>query len=334
VSVRDVVVMGASAGGIEALRDVASRLPPGLEAAIFVVLHLSQGSRSSLPEIIARAGPLPAAHARDGERILHGRIYVAPPDHHLLLDDGRVVLSRGPHHNRYRPAVDPLFSSAARSYGPRVIGVVLSGALDDGTAGLARIKRRGGLALVQDPATATYTGMPDSALANVAVDLCVTPTELGDAIARAVGEPLPAVGLPAEARLDQEFEGSIGVRTDMEQIGKPSAYACPECHGVLWEFDEEGILQFRCRVGHSYSSEGLLDEHDGSLEAALWASVRALEENVSLRRRLAQRMRSANRDQFAERYEAKAAESERHAAVLRELLSTSGPAAGQAEGRA
>src|SRR5688572_7890037 len=145
---RDIVAIGASAGGIEALREVTRRLPADLQAAVFVVLHLPRDVRSSLPEILSRSGPLPAAHARDGEPVEKGRIYVAPPDRHLLLDDGRVRLTAGPSHNQLRPAVDPLFGSAARAHGSRVVGVVLSGALDDGTAGLASIKRRGGIAIV------------------------------------------------------------------------------------------------------------------------------------------------------------------------------------------
>ena len=329
MSSHDIIVIGASAGGIEAVREVVSRLPPDLEAAVFVVLHLPQGSRSILPEIISRSGPLPAAHAVDGERIELGRIYVAPPDHHMLLDQDRVVLSRGPHHNRHRPAVDPLFGSAARAYGARVIGVVLSGTLDDGTAGLAKIKRNGGVALVQDPSTAAFPGMPENALSLVDVDQSVPVEKLGQAIVDRVGQPAAGEGGPSDPRLDEEFEGNIGTRTDMERIGKPSVYACPECHGSLWEFDEDGVLQFRCRVGHSFSSEGLLVEHDGSLEATLWSAVRALEENASLRRRLAKRMHSSN---LAELYDRKASESERHAGVLRELLtSESGPPTAESE---
>ena len=188
----DIVVIGASAGGIEALREVVSRLPGDLEAAVFVVVHLPREARSVLPEILSRAGPLPATHPAMEEVLKHRHIYVAPPDHPLLLDgNGRVRLSRGPHHARHRPAVDPLFMTAARFYGPRVVGVVLTGTLDDGAAGLARIKRRGGIALVQDPATAAHPGMPESALREVDVDRCVPLADLGRAIQEAVGAPVP-----------------------------------------------------------------------------------------------------------------------------------------------
>ena len=327
---REIVVIGASAGGVEAMREVAQGLPRDLDAAIFCVMHHPPGAKSYLPEILTRAGPLPALHAEDGERIRPGRIYVGPPDHHMLLADGHVRLSRGPHHNRHRPAVDPLFGSAARSYGPGVIGVVLSGTLDDGTAGLAKIKGAGGVALVQDPATAAHAGMPESARTHVAVDRVVPLDRMAAAIVEAAREPVPDVTLPREPRLDEEFEGDLGMRTDMEEIGAPSVYACPECHGTLWEFDEEGVLQFRCRVGHSFSTEGLLEEHDGSLEFSLWAALRALEENASLRRRLAKRMRDRKAGRVADQYDAKASQVERHASTLRELLlSKTGPTARQ-----
>jgi len=325
----DIVVIGASAGGVEVLREVVAGLPAGLAAAVFVVLHLPERSHSTLPEILARAGRLPASHARHGEKIQKGHIYVAPPDHHLMIDGGSVVLSRGPHHNRSRPAIDPLFTSAARAYGPRVIGVVLSGTLDDGSAGLARIKRHGGVAMVQDPTTALYAGMPQNALASVAADRCEPADRLGAAIAAAVDQPAVGKHHPSEPRLDEEFKASIAAGPyDMSKIGAPSVYACPECNGTLWEFDEKGALQFRCRVGHSFTSEGLLSEHEGTLEDTIWAAVRALEEHASLRRRLAKRMRENRNGKVADLYESRAGESERHAATLRSIVtSESGPTA-------
>lgn len=321
MSGHDIVVIGASAGGIEAIREVVSRFPGDLAAAVFVVLHLPQGSRSTLPEIISRSGPLPAVHPKDGERIGQGRIYVAPPDHHLLLDDGHVVLSRGPHHNRHRPAVDPLFGSAALNYGGRVVGVVLSGTLDDGTAGLARIKRRGGVALVQDPRSAEFAGMPESAIAHVAVDRVVSVDRLAEVIGEYVCRPAPDTAPPPDARLALDFERDLGMHTDVKRIGKPSVYACPECHGTLWELDEDGVLQFCCRVGHSFSTEGLQAEHDDSLEATLWSALRAMEENISLRRRLAERSR-ARQPRVSEQYENRARMMEDQAKHLRQLLTS------------
>jgi two-component system chemotaxis response regulator CheB len=318
---RDIVAIGASAGGIEALQEVVRGLPPDLGAAVFVVLHLPHDARSSLPEILSRSGPLPAAHAKDGEVFERGRIYVAPPDRHLLLEDGRVRLERGPSHNRLRPAADPLFGSAARAHGSRVVGVVLSGALDDGTAGLARIKRRGGVAIVQDPSTALYPGMPESALAHVAVDRVVPIHQMAAAIEEAVRGPAPD-SPPVDDHQEAEPVWSMGLKPDLEENGTPSVYACPDCHGTLWEFEEDGILRFRCRVGHSFSTEGLLHGHDRSLESTLWAALRSLEENASMRRRLASRMRLRGLRAPAERHEEKGRETERHAGLLRGLLTT------------
>src|SRR5262245_12615240 len=327
----DIVVIGASAGGVEAIREVVSRLPETLQAAVFVVVHLPRGNRSFLPEILNRSGPLPSSQAEDGDPIRRGAIYVAPPDHHLLLENGRIRLARGPHHNRRRPAIDPLFWSAAKAYSSRVVGVVLSGTLDDGTAGLATIKARGGIAIVQDPKTAAFSGMPTSALAYVDAE-CVPLSEIGPAIARAVEREAPAFHPPEPAQLGEVMSSVMGDPTDMERIGKPSIYACPECHGTLWEYDQDGVPQYRCRVGHSFTAESLLAEHDGSLEATLWAALRALEENTEMRRRLAERMEGLRQPQVAGRYRDRARESERHASTLRDLLtSEQGPSATPSE---
>ena len=198
---RDIVVIGASAGGMEALQKLVSRLPAGLPASLFVVWHLSPGVKSILPSILTKAGALPAVHPQDGDRIEPGRIYVAPNDHHMLLENGYIRVARGPKENRFRPAVDPLFRSAAYVYGPRVIGVVLTGALDDGTAGLWTIKLRGGTAVVQEPAEALIRGMPLSALDNMAVDYRLPVAEIGELLPSLVREPAgePAALPQAEA---------------------------------------------------------------------------------------------------------------------------------------
>ena len=327
----DIVVIGASAGGVEATREVVSRLPETLEAAVFVVVHLPRGSHSLLPEILARSGPLPVVKPKDGASIRRGTIYVGPPDHHLLIHDGRILLARGPHHNRHRPAIDPLFWSAAKFYSTRVVGVVLTGTLDDGTAGLATIKARGGVAIVQDPKTAAFSSMPASALAYVDAER-VPLTEVGPAIARAVEREAPALDLPSTGQLDEVMSSVAGETTNMERIGTPSVYACPECHGTLWESDQDGVPQYRCRVGHSYTADSLLAEHDGSMEATLWAALRALEENVGLRNRLAERMEALHQREAAGRYRERARESERHASALRGLLTSDrGPSANPGE---
>ena len=315
----DIIVIGASAGGVEAIREITRRLPDDLAASVFVVMHLPDDSRSILPEILSRAGPLPAVHPKDRQTIERGIIYVAPSDHHLLLDTGVVRVVRGPRHNRHRPAVDPMFRSAARAYGSRVIGVVLTGALDDGTAGLAGIKRRGGLAVVQDPSSALFSGMPTSAIETVNVDHVVPLPEIGPLLVTLTEQPSLSGNPPPDSRLDEEFKKYMGHVSEMGRIGKPSVFACPECHGVLWEADENGVMQFHCRVGHSYSSQGLEQDQNTVLEATLWAAVRSLEESANLRRRIADRTRRHNR-RLAESAERRAEESERHAEKLRELL--------------
>jgi two-component system chemotaxis response regulator CheB len=207
----DIIVVAASAGGVETLCKLASGLPPDLPAAVFVVLHIPPHATSFLPSILSRAGPLPAAHPNDGQAIEHGRIYVAPPDSHLLVKRGHIHLGHGPRENGHRPAADPLFRTAARAYGPRVVGVVLSGNLDDGTAGLLAVKVRGGVAIVQDPSEALYSGMPASASENVAVDWVLPVSEMAALLARLALEPVEEK--PAEA-----VSKDIEIESDMAEL--------------------------------------------------------------------------------------------------------------------
>jgi two-component system chemotaxis response regulator CheB len=208
VSGHDIIVVGASAGGVGALVKLAKSLPADLPTAVFVVLHIPAQTPSLLPDILNRAGPLHALHPPDNTEIKHGHIYIAPPDHHLLIAQGHVHIARGPRESRHRPAVDPLFRSAAIAYGPRVIGVVLTGALDDGTAGLLAIKQRGGIAVVQDPQDALYPGMPQSAVDHVQVDYCVPLADMGALLAGLVSEPIataPTQSIGSEHRLDESL---------------------------------------------------------------------------------------------------------------------------------
>jgi two-component system chemotaxis response regulator CheB len=320
----DIIVVGASAGGVEALQVLMRGLPADLPAAVFVVLHMSADAPSLLPQILNRAGPLPVAAAVDNERIVPGRVYVAVPDRHLLIERGRVCLVRGPKENRARPSVDPLFRSAARDYGSRVIGVVLTGALDDGTSGLQAIKARGGLTVVQDPAEALYAGMPGSAAEHVAVDYCMPLTEIPALLARLAVEPAPDdAAYPVAPNLDLEVriaESDMEALDNGEVPGTPSVFACPECHGTLWEIQDGNLLRFRCRVGHAYSAESMLAEHDDALEAALWSALRALEESVALAKRMAASAREHNHPLLVARYEQRAHAQEQHAWMLRGVL--------------
>jgi two-component system chemotaxis response regulator CheB len=337
-----IVVVGASAGGVEALVDLTVSLPADLPAAVFVVLHLPATGTSALPEILRRQGPLPAAHVKDGEPIQPGRIYVAPPDHHVLLRTGHVHLSRGPRENGHRPAVDPLFRSAAREYATRVIGVVLSGALDDGTAGLLAIKSRGGIAVVQDPADALYPGMPGNALEQVQVDHVLAAASMGKLLTRLVADlpDAPREPAPAEMRVELEMEGSSLEAFESNHPGRPSGFSCPDCNGVLWQIRDGGLERYRCRVGHAWSPESLLTQQSEALEAALWVALRSLEERAALARRLAEPARRRGYSITATRFEEQAAEAQQAARLVRDLLlhrdafATAWPLAGDRHGPA
>jgi len=337
-----IVVVGASAGGVEALADLATSLPDDLPAAVFVVLHLPATGTSALPEILRRHGPLPAAHVRDGEPIQSGRVYVAPPDHHVVLRTGHVHLSRGPRENGHRPAIDPLFRSAAREYGTRVIGVVLSGTLDDGTAGLLAIKSRGGVAVVQDPEDALYTGMPGNALEHVQVDHVASAASMGKLLASLIAnlaEPPPAPAL-SDMQVEIEMEGFSLEAFEGTHPGRPSGFSCPDCNGVLWQIQDGGLERYRCRVGHAWSPESLLTQQSEALEAALWIALRSLEERAALARRLAEPARRRGYSITATRFEEQAAEAQQAARLVRDLLlhrdafATAWPLAGDRHGPA
>jgi two-component system chemotaxis response regulator CheB len=321
---KDIVVIGTSSGGIEALKSLVSQLPAELEAAIFVVLHTSADAPGLLPLILERAGTLPAVNARDGEPIKTGCIYVAPPDRHLLIERGHVRVTRGPKENRFRPAIDPLFRSAAYIYGPRVIGVVLTGNLDDGTAGLWAIKHRGGTAIVQDPYEALFRSMPQSALANVEVDHCVPIVKMAPLISELsrteVKEGVAVMGeeMKIEVNIAAEEEA---IAAGVQKLGQPSSFACPECHGVLLKLDERGHPRFRCHTGHAYSMDSLLAESSEVAEDTLWSAIRTLEEGVLLMREAAQQLREQGREEEASGMLQRAEETRRRAESVRQAVS-------------
>ena len=320
---RDVVVVGASAGGVEALRSLVSALPNDLPAAVLVVLHVPTYGGSVLPAILSRSGVLPAAHAVHGEQLREGRIYVAPPDHHLALDDELVVLSRGPRENGHRPAIDVLFRTAARAFGPRVIGVVLSGVLDDGTAGLAAIAAQGGATAVQDPGDALYPSMPKSAIEHVAVDHVDTAEGLGHLLARLCKEELGDTERPASPLLEVEAELAMMDEIAMsmgERPGRPSGFSCPDCNGVLWEIQDGELIRYRCRVGHAWSAESLFGEQAQQLEGALWMALRGLEEKAALAREMGERARDRNSPFTAQRFTEQADDASRAAGLIRSML--------------
>jgi two-component system, chemotaxis family, protein-glutamate methylesterase/glutaminase len=322
----DIIVIGASAGGVEALQTIVKDLPSEFEAAIFVVLHVTAEATSALPAILRRAGSLPAHHAINNEPIRTGRIYIAPPDFHVVLRNGMVQVVHGPRENRSRPAVDPLFRSAAIAYGPRVIGVVLSGALDDGTAGLLAIKVQGGISVVQDPDDALVPGMPRSALEYVSVDHCVPVSEIGRLLVRLAQEPASTTVPRPSRRLAMEagmttLEPDI-MEEDAKYSSEPSPFTCPECHGTLWELVDGDLVRYRCRVGHTYSADSMTVEQAHSTERALWAALRSLEEKAALARRLEAAASTRQHGVIARRFAERAHEAEEHAETLRRLILT------------
>lgn len=305
---RDIVVIGGSAGAAEALSEIVAGLPGDFAASVFVVVHVAPSHTSWLPSILSRKTNLPVSFAEHGGAISPAHIYIAPADHHLTLQDGKVSVLRGPKENGHRPAVDPLFRTAARVYGPRVIGVVLSGGLDCGSAGLLTIKARGGTAIVQHPNDAVCPDMPTNALRNVPVEHVVAAAEIGQLLAKLVSEPLPEKGA---APMPQAKEHSS------EQL---VPIVCPECQGALTETRRHGLFEYQCHVGHRYSLEAMLAEQSNSLESALWASVRALEESATLATRLAGQSSS----EMNSRFEEKARTMRHYAETIKGILLSDG----------
>jgi two-component system, chemotaxis family, protein-glutamate methylesterase/glutaminase len=285
-----IVVIGASTGGVAALLAISDALPPSFPAPVCIVQHIG-GHTSVLPELLRYRGKNHVMHPEDGQRLTNGTLLIAPPDMHLLVDGDRVRLRHGPKENHARPAIDPLFRSAALRWGPKVIGVVLTGQMDDGTAGLKAIKQCGGIAIVQDPATATEPEMPASAVANVEVDHCLPLEEIGPLLVRLVcgARPQPASRAPAPEHVLREVAINEGEGTveNLTPIADPSPLTCPDCGGGLWEMKDRRPLRYRCHTGHAYSALSLAHAQRETAEEALWSSVRALREREMLMRRLA-----------------------------------------------
>lgn len=319
------IVVGASAGGVEALTTLAAGLPADLDAAICVVLHLPAGSESRLAEILARVGPLPAIQARGGERLTGGRIYVAPPDRHLVVRGRHVLVVRGPHENGLRPSIDVLFRSAAVAYGRQTVAVVLSGTRNDGVAGASAVGARGGCVFVQSPEDASFPTLPAETVSRDHPDRVLPLAELATAITAAVRR------LSEEVPMSENGGDEMSLETEyatldaemLERDGPPgdsSPYACPACGGVLWELDDSDLLRFRCRVGHAYTADGVVDGQSETVEAALWTALRALRERSQLCERLAARVGKTGAERSRRRFEAQAHEAREQAEAIRRLL--------------
>jgi two-component system chemotaxis response regulator CheB len=319
---RDIIVIGGSAGAIPVLNQIVGALPADLPAAVFVVIHSSPHHESHLAAILSRAGPLPAREAQDGEPVLPGRIYIARADHHLLLHDGQVLVRRGPRENRFRPAIDPLFRSAARDYRSRVVGVLLSGQLSDGVMGLMAIRMQGGLALVQAPGDATYPSMPQTALEHGAVDQALPGPEIGPALVQLTARPASGDSLMAdiEDRATLVIERDFEEQEADERDGEPAVVTCPDCGGTLWQNRAGSFIQFRCHVGHRYALDALMLEQSEALERALWTCMRMLKEKTALSRQMAHRYREQGDLDHAVQVEENGRVDEESVGIIQQLI--------------
>lgn len=324
----NIIVIGASAGGVEALQQIVATLPPDLPAAVFVVLHLGTAATSSLPAILGRAGAWPVAHGVDGAEIEPGKVYIAPPDFHLLVGPGKIALSRGPRENRFRPAIDPLFRSAAIHYRNRVIGVILTGMLGDGAAGLWAIKEGGGTAVVQSDAK--FDPMPTYARENVDVDHYVPLAEIPPLLGRLLLSPVASASanpIPTVIRMHHEkIEMKTTTKIDWDRVGKRSVFSCPDCNGMLWELSEGKHLQYACHVGHSFTGSILSESKNLSVEHSLWSAVRALKEAAALQEHLAERSAQNGRTAAAKVHRKNATQKHEEAKLVQSILKIPTPA--------
>ena len=326
MDLRNIIVIGASSGGFAALKKLVADLPADLPASIFVVWHMSPDLRGVLPQVLNRSGKIHAAHAVDGESIAENRIYVAPPDHHLLVEKDRVRVTRGPKENRFRPAVDPLFRSAAYNFGRRVIGVILSGALDDGTAGMWAVKERGGLTMVQHPHDAEVPSMPENALREVEIDYCLPIAEIGGKLAQLCREELVE---EVETVMENDEKTRIEIKIAAEdnafesgvmKLGALTPFTCPECQGVLVALKDGERSRYRCHTGHAFSADTLLAAVTEHVEDSLWSAIRAVEESVMLLNHFGDHFAEDNRKKLAAVYFTKAAEAEQRARSVRKIV--------------
>ena len=317
-----VIAIGTSAGGITALKTLISQLPHNLNASIHIVQHLSGEAASNLPALLNKVSKLRVAFAQDREAIEVGRIYLAPPDFHLMLESDRVRVIKGPRENRMRPAIDPLFRSAAVNYRSYATGIILTGMLDDGTAGLQAIKACGGITIAQKPEDAEYSSMPESAIANVEVDYIVPLQNIAEILRKRVRQtPAIITEVPADLLLEMPIsENAITSPQTMAKIGQPVAHSCPSCGGPLWQIDNDKTLRYRCHVGHAFTGLSLVEEQNETTEKALWVALRTLEERSRLLKSMSDRYAQKGSNSLAEIHIERANEAAEHAVLIRNLI--------------
>jgi len=326
-----VIVIGASSGGFEAFKTIIKNLPADFSVPIFIVWHMSPDVRGVLPQVFNRLNKIYAAHAYNNEEIKQNRIYVAPPDHHMLIEDGKIRITHGPKENRFRPAIDPLFRSAAYAYCNRVIGVILTGALDDGTTGLWTVKHYGGIAVVQDPMDAEVASMPENALREVKVDYTVGVSQLPQLLVRLSKEPVTEkAGVMKNEQTKKEIDIAAeesALQKNFFAFGELSPYTCPECHGVLLRLHNDKIVRYRCHTGHAYSADTLVEALTEKIEDGLYNALRGMNESIILLNHIGDHFAEVNQPKLAALYFKKAKEAEersqlvRKAAFLHEQLS-------------
>ncbi len=317
----DIVVLGASAGGIEALKAVISGLPQDLPAALFAVIHIGGQSENLLAQNLARSTALRVKTVEGDEPIERGLLLVARADHHLLVLEDRVQITRGPRENLWRPSIDVLFRSAAVAHGPRVIGVILSGLLDDGSVGVVAIKRCGGIALAQEPNEATFPDMPAAAIRTGCIDHVLPIQEIGPMLARFVERPADsATPIADDLKLEADIAATgRSTRALQDKLGELSPFTCPECGGPLWK-QGGGVLHFRCLIGHGYTANALLDAPGQDVDSTLWVAVRQFEQRSQLQYEMAEEQTASGHLPRAAYYQQRAVEMQAHAQVLRALL--------------
>jgi two-component system chemotaxis response regulator CheB len=318
----DIIVIGASSGGVETLPKLVVQFPEDLPATVFVVQHTAATSPGLLANILDRAGPLPAMPAQNDKPFQQGHLYIAPPDHHLLVKKGYMRVTRGPRENRVRPAIDPLFRSAASVYGARVIGVILTGLQDDGTAGMLAVKRCGGVAMVQDPDDALYSEMPLSVLAHMEVDYRLPVAKMGAVLYRLAYEaPAETPPVPQEVLAEVEIaERPMDNINREEELGALAPLTCPECGGPLWGLHTDQMQRYRCRLGHAFTAQSLLTGQSGVIETALWTAVRTMEERARILILMSHDRQGHGHHRLEKQYKEQAAELKEHAHCIRQLL--------------
>lgn len=320
-----VIVVGASAGGMNALSEFVAQLKPGMDAAVFIVMHLSRTSISDF--LFHRLKPLTELKceiATEGALIKKGHIYIASPNLHLLVKQNKIILGRGPEENRWRPSIDVLFRSAAAAYSTRAIGVILTGLLDDGTTGMLAIKRSGGTCIIQDPNEAEYPDMPLSVLNNMEVDYSIGLANMGEvieSITQTIPDERPA---PDDVIIESDIAERVVVDYDnVKQLGEKSIYACPDCGGGLWDITKKGggkVVRYRCHIGHSYSEKDLVIKQGEIFESTLWTALRIMEERRNLLMKMQQDYTKNGLSSMAKNYQDKASEIQGHVDKMKQVL--------------